>query len=122
MSSSGLCPRAASRLAARLLTYLNPLYLELLTGLFLMANLPLIFRPATEPEVIKPLPKFPLSLVGLGAGFVSGMTGAAGPLFNRFYLRYGMQKEEIVASPRPGESSTGAAHQPKPVAAVADQD
>ncbi|GAB4043302.1 sulfite exporter TauE/SafE family protein [Spirosoma jeollabukense] len=85
-------------IGAKLLTYINPLYLELLMGLFLMANLPLIFRSTKELEEINPLPKGYLALIGLAAGFVSGLTGAVGLLFNRFYLRYGMSKEEIVAT------------------------
>lgn len=85
-------------LGARLLSYVNSLYLELLMGLFLMANLPLIFRPTVELENTHPLPKAYLGLIGAGAGFVSGLTGAVGLLFNRFYLRYGLQKEEIVAT------------------------
>ncbi|QMW04594.1 sulfite exporter TauE/SafE family protein [Spirosoma foliorum] len=85
-------------LGARLLSYINPLYLELLMGLFLMANLPLIFRPSKELAETNPLPKGYLALIGLAAGFVSGLTGAVGLLFNRFYLRYGMTKEEIVAT------------------------
>ncbi len=32
------------------------------------------------------------------AGFVSGITGAIGLLFNRFYLKYGLTKEEIIAT------------------------
>ncbi|UHG94753.1 sulfite exporter TauE/SafE family protein [Spirosoma oryzicola] len=85
-------------LGAQLLTSINPLYLELLMGLFLMANLPLIFRSSKELDEINPLPKGYLALIGLSAGFVSGLTGAVGLLFNRFYLRYGMTKEEIVAT------------------------
>jgi uncharacterized membrane protein YfcA len=85
-------------LGAKLLTYVNPLYLELLMGLFLMANLPLIFRSSKEREDINPLPNSYLALIGLSSGFVSGLTGAVGLLFNRFYLRYGMTKEEIVAT------------------------
>ncbi|GAB4038411.1 hypothetical protein GCM10028809_56500 [Spirosoma gilvum] len=85
-------------IGAKLLTYINPLYLELLMGLFLMANLPLIFRSTKELEEVHPLPKGYLALIGLAAGFVSGLTGAVGLLFNRFYLRYGMAKEEIVAT------------------------
>ncbi|MVM28552.1 TSUP family transporter [Spirosoma sp. HMF4905] len=85
-------------LGARLLSYINPLYLELLMGLFLIANLPLIFRSTKELEETNPLPKGYLALIGLAAGFVSGLTGAVGLLFNRFYLRYGMTKEEIVAT------------------------
>ena len=46
----------------------------------------------------KPYPKYILALVGFFAGFISGITGAIGLLFNRFYLRYGLTKEEIVAT------------------------
>ena len=67
-------------------------------GLFLMANLPLIFRSRTELEETHPLPKGYLALIGAAAGFVSGLMGAVGLRFNCFYLRYGLQKEEIVAT------------------------
>ena len=33
-----------------------------------------------------------------GVGFVSGLTGAVGLLFNRFYLQHGLAKEEVVAT------------------------
>mgnify|MGYP002386999505 FL=1 len=85
-------------IGAKLLTYINPLYLELLMGLFLMANLPLIFRSTKELEEVHRLPKVYLAFIGLAAGIVSGLTGAVGLLFNRFYLRYRMTKEEIVAT------------------------
>ncbi|WP_338868346.1 sulfite exporter TauE/SafE family protein [Spirosoma sp. SC4-14] len=85
-------------LGARLLSYLNPLYLELLMGLFLMANLPQIFRPAAGANTTPSMPKWVLAFIGAAAGFVSGLTGAVGLLFNRFYLRYGLKKEEIVAT------------------------
>ncbi|WP_288428254.1 sulfite exporter TauE/SafE family protein [uncultured Spirosoma sp.] len=85
-------------LGARLLTFINPLYLELAMGLFLMANLPLIFRSSAQLDTADPSPHWALSLIGLAAGFVSGLTGAVGLLFNRFYLRYGLTKEEIVAT------------------------
>lgn len=39
-----------------------------------------------------------LPLIGMAAGFVSGLTGAVGLLFNRFYLHYGMSKEQIIAT------------------------
>nr|WP_245563790.1 sulfite exporter TauE/SafE family protein [Spirosoma luteum] len=71
-------------IGAKLLTYINPLYLEFMMGLFLMANLTLIFRSSKELDVIHSLPKGYLALIGL--------------LFDRFYLRYGMAKEEIVDS------------------------
>ncbi len=85
-------------LGAWLLKFVSPLYLEALLGLFLLANLPMAFRPARYLEPSHPFPKLYLSLIGVAAGFVSGLTGAVGLLFNRFYLRYGMRKEEIVAT------------------------
>lgn len=85
-------------LGAWLLKYVNPLYLEIFLGLFLVANLPMLFRPAKELEEAHLFPKVYLSFVGAAAGFVSGLTGAVGLLFNRFYLRYGLRKEEIVAT------------------------
>lgn len=85
-------------LGAWLLRYVNPLYLEVFLGLFLLANLPLLFRPTKELEEAHRFPKIYLSVIGAAAGFVSGLTGAVGLLFNRFYLRYGLCKEEIVAT------------------------
>ncbi len=86
-------------LGAWLIKYVNPLYLQIVVGLFLISNLPELFKSkktlATEE---KPYPKFILSIVGFLAGFVSGITGAIGLLFNRFYLRYGLSKEQIVAT------------------------
>lgn len=37
-------------------------------------------------------------LIGFLAGGLSGLTGAVGLLFNKFYLRYGLQNEEIIAT------------------------
>ena len=39
-----------------------------------------------------------LILIGAAAGFVSGLTGAVGLIFNRFYLGYGLGKEQIIAT------------------------
>jgi hypothetical protein len=79
--------------------YVNPLYLQLIVGLFLVANIPELFRKEKEQSAEeKPYPKFILAIVGFFAGFISGVTGAIGLLFNRFYLRYGLSKEEIVAT------------------------
>jgi hypothetical protein len=36
--------------------------------------------------------------IGFLAGGLSGLTGAVGLLFNKFYLRHGLNKEEIVAT------------------------
>ncbi len=85
-------------LGSWMLTSLNPFYLELLLGLFLLSNLTLIFKPATIASNKTTVAKGHLLLIGIAAGFISGLTGAVGLLFNRFYLRYGLSKEEIVAT------------------------
>ena len=86
-------------LGAWLIKYVNPLYLQLIVGLFLLANLPELFRNKKQQrQEEKPYPKFVLAIVGFFAGFISGITGAIGLLFNRFYSRYGLTKEEIVAT------------------------
>ncbi len=88
----------AAWLGAKLLTYLNPVYLEILIAIFLLSNLTLIIRPKIQSSSTEDKPKIFLSLIGASAGFVSGLTGAVGLLFNKFYLRYGLSKEEIVAT------------------------
>lgn len=88
-------------LGAYLLKFINPIYLELAMGVFLVANLPQLFRAPVKAEanfsksVMHPRV---LLLIGFLAGFVSGVTGAVGLLFNRFYLRYGLNKEQIIAT------------------------
>ena len=42
-------------------------------------------------------------LIGLATGFISGLTGAVGLIFNRFYLTNGSSKQEIVATPAANE-------------------
>lgn len=84
-------------LGAWLLRFINPLYLELILGLFLVSNLTMLLKKDSDSDQ-GPLPPFVLSIIGVAAGFVSGLTGAVGLLFNRFYLRYGLTKEQIVAT------------------------
>ena len=86
-------------LGAWLIKYINPDYLQLVVAFFLIANLPELFkRKKQEAGTQKPYPKTLLAIIGFCAGFVSGITGAIGLLFNRFYLRFGLKKEEIVAT------------------------
>ena len=85
-------------LGAWLLSSINPLYVEALVGLLLVANLPEVFRSPGKRLETYTLSKVALLLIGAAAGFVSGLTGAVGLLFNRFYLRYGLSKEQIVAT------------------------
>ncbi len=80
-----------------LLRYLNPLYLEIIMGVFLVSNISALFKkPSPVPSTHSSFSL--LLLIGFLAGFLSGLTGAVGLLFNRFYLRYGLSKEEIVAT------------------------
>ena len=84
---------------AFLLKFINPLYLQVVMGLFLMSNLPFLFKKteinsASEENISK------LKIVSIGflAGFLSGLTGAVGLLFNKFYLRHGFSKQQIMAT------------------------
>ena len=73
--------------------------MQFFVALFLITNVKELLRnKKTIEKEEKACPKYVLALVGFIAGFVSGVTGAIGLLFNRFYLRYGLSKEEIVAT------------------------
>lgn len=90
----------AAALGAWMLTLVEPLYIQLLLGLFLSANVISLFSRRTEPVAPAPDGTRPhvLVLIGVSAGIISGFTGAVGLLFNRFYHRMGLKKEEIVAT------------------------
>jgi uncharacterized membrane protein YfcA len=83
-------------LGARLLSSINPAWLEFIIGLFLVANLPFVFKPGSKAS--QQNSKWILVIIGTATGFISGLTGAVGLLFNRFYLTYGLTKEEIIAT------------------------
>ncbi len=85
-------------MAAWLLKYTNPVYVEIAIGFFLISNLTLLFTTPKKLNDTEKPKNLILILVGFSAGFLSGLTGAVGLLFNRFYLRYGLTKEEIVAT------------------------
>jgi len=86
-------------IGAWLLSYLAPMYIELCMALFLVSNLPLVFKKQPVAGTGKPAhSNHFLKSVGLLAGFISALTGAVGVLFNGVYLRYGLSKEEIVAT------------------------
>lgn len=85
-------------LGAWLLKFLNPIYLEIAMGLFLISNLPFIFKKSEEINSKKKTANWLLGVIGFLAGFLSGLTGVVGLLFNKFYLRHGLSKEEIVAT------------------------
>jgi len=85
-------------LGAWLLKYVNPVYLEIAMGIFLISNLTFLFKKPKEINKADKPPNYILLLIGFSAGFLSGLTGAVGLLFNRFYLRYGLTKEEVIAT------------------------
>ena len=85
-------------LGAWALSRVEPTYLSLLLGLFLIGNLPLLLRKPISHVVVRPLHVTGLHMLGAAAGFISGFTGAVGLVFNGFYHRLGLQKEEIVAT------------------------
>jgi len=84
-------------LGAWLLQYCNPMYLELMMGVFLVSNIAQLLRRNEEYNDAAPS-KYRLAFIGFAVGFVSGLAGAVGLLFNKFYLTCGMSKEEIVAT------------------------
>lgn len=86
-------------IGAWLLSYLAPMYIELCMALFLVSNLPSVFKkPSTAHTTQRRYSTHFLTFIGLLAGFISALTGAVGVLFNGVYLRYGLTKEEIVAT------------------------
>lgn len=85
-------------IGAWLLSYLNPMYIELCMAVFLVSNLPYVFKKSTPDNQNNLLPAWVILIVGFLAGFISGLTGAVGVLFNHVYFRCGLTKEEIVAT------------------------
>lgn len=100
-----------------LLTFFKPIYLTLLLGLFLISNLPImitriiknrrkhqIYINDSEDEVLnneqtnQHIANHSIIYIGLASGFISGFTGAVGLVFNKFYSRIGLSKEEIIAT------------------------
>ncbi|NHN93825.1 sulfite exporter TauE/SafE family protein [Acetobacter sicerae] len=82
-----------------LLKHIQPAYLDFFLGLFLLSNLPLMLRRRKSEDKISEPPSITwLPVIGALAGFISGFTGAVGLLFNGFYHRLGLRKEEIVAT------------------------
>lgn len=83
---------------AWLIKLVNPLYLQFIVAVFLLLNIKaFLFSKEVAPKQ-KELVKWQLALVGFLAGLISGVTGAIGLLFNRFYLKYGLNKEQIIAT------------------------
>jgi len=82
---------------ALLLRFLNPAYVQVVMALVLLSNVPELLRRPQEPQK-SAHSRLAIVAIGGAAGFLSGLTGAVGVLFNRFYLRHGLSKQEIVAT------------------------
>ncbi|AEF99258.1 sulfite exporter TauE/SafE family protein [Methylomonas methanica] len=80
------------------LSYLDPVYLELCMSVFLVSNLTQLIGGSKSIAVQRAFSPWLLRLIGFLAGFISGLTGAVGVLFNRFYFRFGLSNQEIVAT------------------------
>lgn len=89
---------AGVALGTWLLSYLDPMYLELCMGVFLVSNLPQLLKKPKQTPFQTQCPPWTLRVIGLLAGFISGLTGAVGVLFNGFYFRYGLNNQEIIAT------------------------
>ena len=85
-------------LGAWLLRFIDPLYLGVVIGLFLVSNIPFLFKKKKELHLVAKPKNYLLLIIGFLAGLLSGLTGAVGLLFNKFYLRYQLSKEEIIAT------------------------
>jgi len=83
---------------ALLLCSLDTTLLSLIMGCFLVGNLPFLFRKQERGMPVKRPSGWLLAPVGLVAGFLSGLTGAVGLLFNGIYFRYGLSREKMVAT------------------------
>ena len=76
-------------MGAELLSYLEPMYIELCMGIFLVSNLPSLLRRQKETESIptRSIATVTVAMVGMTAGVISALTGAVGVLFNRFFMQ-----------------------------------
>lgn len=81
-----------------LLRYLDTMYIELCMGIFLVANLPQLLKKPKQTPAQTQFQPWALRVIGFLAGFISGLTGAVGVLFNGFYFRYGLNNQEIIAT------------------------
>jgi uncharacterized membrane protein YfcA len=83
---------------AWLLTTMQPVYVSFFLGVFLCSNVVALLRGgASVRSPVRPS-RLAILAIGSATGFLSAFTGAVGLVFNGFYLRSGLSKEEIVAT------------------------
>ena len=85
-------------LGAMLLRHVEPQLLEVFLGLFLVSNLSALLRPPSAVSTARPTRWWHLAVTGFAAGFLSGLTGAVGVLFNSFYFRHGLTRDQVIAT------------------------
>ena len=85
-------------LGASLLRYVNPVYIQLFIAIFLLINVVELFKRKRASLLSNARSGLRYGIIGFLAGLVSGLTGAVGLLFNRFYLKIGLSKEQIIAT------------------------
>jgi uncharacterized membrane protein YfcA len=85
-------------LGAGLLVMVDLVWVELAMGIYLLSSLWVRVRPGDIAQSSSSPRPAALAFTGLMAGFVSGLTGAVGVLFNRLYLRHGLAREQVVAT------------------------
>lgn len=88
----------AVAIGALAIRYVNPLYLQFIVAVLLIMNIRILFSKNNNKEQSQPMRKWKIAVVGFAGGLVSGITGAIGLLFNRFYLSNNLNKEEIIAT------------------------
>lgn len=87
---------AGAVLGAWLFTQLRVEWLQIVLGLFLITYVLQDRFAETRLNLgIKPFWFFP---IGVLVSFLSGLTGATGPVLNPFLLSYGLQKEQLVGT------------------------
>jgi hypothetical protein len=85
-------------LGGLVLKSVNPLVLQLALGLFLLSNLRALFRAPSETPITRRSGWPKIAGIGFLAGLLSGLVGAVGVVFNDFYFREGLERDEIVAT------------------------
>lgn len=87
---------AGALAGAYLFTQTNAQWLQILLGLFLISTI-------AQYRFGKSRQSFPMKLswffpLGFVIAFISGLVGAAGPVYNPFMLNYGLEKEALIAT------------------------
>ncbi|QFT54524.1 sulfite exporter TauE/SafE family protein [Microbulbifer sp. THAF38] len=90
----GIIPGAI--IGAYVYTRMHPLLIEFTVGLFLVSTVFQFGFGRKKKSFIMHLPYFPM--LGFVTTLFSSIIGAVGPVQNPFFLNYGLNKEELVAT------------------------